>query len=205
MARRSDIDWEVVEKDYRAGIMSVAAIAEKNGVSASQIKVRAKKDGWTRDLSGAIKARTKAKVSAIDVSALIEQSAKESANKSAKLIQEAIEQASDVAAGVIIRHRTDIRLQQERASRLESLFDDMLAKVPAAVSCDTSDDGATIEALNVTDVFKMSQTLKAIIETRSKLMDKEREAFGIDSAKSGTDEQVELSIHFVDSPKPAGD
>ena len=130
MARRSDIDWEAVERDYRAGVTSVSAVAEKHGVSLSQVKIRAKRDGWTRDLSSEIRARAKAKVAQIDVQALVEQSASESAGKSAKLIKRAIEEASDVAAGVIVRHRADIRLQHERAMRLEALFDEMIDKTP---------------------------------------------------------------------------
>lgn len=51
MARRSDIDWEAIEKDHRAGIMSIAAIAEKHGVSSSQIKLKAKQGGWPRGMS----------------------------------------------------------------------------------------------------------------------------------------------------------
>jgi uncharacterized protein YjcR len=197
VARRTDIDWEAVEKDYRAGVISIAAIAEKHGVSQSQVKVKAKAGEWTRDLSAAIKARTKAKVATIDVAALVEQSAAESAGKSARLIQEAIEQASDVAAGVIVRHRADIRLQQERAQRLEGLFDDMIAKTPTSVQIDPEHP---IEALNVGDVFKLSQTFKAIVETRSKLMDKEREAFGITEGRTpGEDDDVDrIEVTFVD-------
>lgn len=197
MARRNDIDWEAIEKDYRAGVLSIAAVSEKHGVSASQIKVKAKSGEWTRDLSAAIKARTKAKVAAIDVQELVEQSAAESAGKSARLIQEAIEQASDVAAGVIVRHRADIRLQQERAQRLEGLFDDMIAKTPASVQVDPEHP---IEALNVGDVFKLSQTFKAIVEARGKLMDKEREAFGItDGRTPGEDGDVDsIEVTFVD-------
>lgn len=198
MARRSDIDWEAIEKDHRSGIMSIAAIAEKHGVSSSQIKLKAKKEGWARDLSSAIRARAKAKVAQIDVQELVDQSASESASKSARLIQQAIEEASDVAAGVIIRHRADIRLQQERAGRLEALFDGMLDKVPATIK----DDEAEIEALNVGDVFKLSQTFKAIVETRAKLMDKEREAFGIEdgSAPGGSDDDVSsLELVFVEA------
>lgn len=197
MARRSDIDWEAIEKDHRSGIMSIAAIAEKHGVSSSQIKLKAKKEGWARDLSSAIRARAKAKVAQIDVQELVDQSASESAIKSAKLIQQAIEEASDVAAGVIIRHRADIRLQQERAGRLEALFDGMLDKVPATIK----DDEAEIEALNVGDVFKLSQTFKAIVETRAKLMDKEREAFGIEdgSAPGDSDDVIGLEVVFVEA------
>ena len=194
MARRSDIDWEAVERDYRAGVTSVSAVAEKHGVSLSQVKIRAKRDGWTRDLSSEIRARAKAKVAQIDVQALVEQSASESAGKSAKLIKRAIEEASDVAAGVIVRHRADIRLQHERAMRLEALFDEMIDKTPSTTQVTDSD----VQALNVGDVFKLSQTFKAIVESRSKLMDKEREAFGIDGGEKGGDAtDLNLEVKFV--------
>lgn len=197
MARRSDIDWERVQRLYVAGQLTIRQIADECGVSDSQVRARAKKEGWSRDLGEAIRARAKAKISTIDVSALVEQSAQESAQKSAALIQQAIEEASDVAAGVIIRHRADIRLQQERAGRLEALFDGMLDKVPAT----TKDAESDIEALNVGDVFKLSQTLKAIVETRTKLIDKEREAFGIEdgSAPGDSDDVTGLEIVFVEA------
>ena len=197
MARRSDIDWERVQRLYVAGQLTIKQIADECGVSDSQVRARAKKEGWSRDLGEAIRARAKAKIATIDVSALIEESAQQSAQQSAALIQQAIEEASDVAAGVIIRHRADIRLQQERAGRLEALFDGMLDKVPATVKSDEGD----VEALNVGDVFKLSQTLKAIVETRTKLIDKEREAFGIEdgSAPGDSDDVTGLEIVFVEA------
>ena len=197
MARRSDIDWERVERLYVAGQLTIRQIADECGVHTSSIVSKAKKEGWQRNLGEAIKARAKAKVAQIDVQGLVEQSARESAHKSAQLIQQAIEEASDVAAGVIIRHRADIRLQQERAGRLEALFDGMLDKVPATVKSDEGD----VEALNVGDVFKLSQTLKAIVETRTKLIDKEREAFGIEdgSAPGDSDDVTGLEIVFVEA------
>lgn len=181
MARRSDIDWVAIEKDHRSGIMSIAAIAEKHGVSSSQIKLKAKREGWTRDLSSAIKARAKAKVAQIDVQDLVEKSASESASKSARLIRDAIEQASDVAAGVIVRHRADIRLQQERAQRLESLLDEKMG-----------------DAESIADVFKLAQTYKALIESKSKLIDKEREAFSINDAPTADDAPA-VVVEFVDA------
>ena len=197
MARRNDIDWERVQRLYVAGQLTIRQIADECDVSDSQVRARAKKEGWSRDLGEAIRARAKAKIATIDVSALIEESAQQSAQQSAALIQRAIEEASDVAAGVIIRHRADIRLQQERAGRLEALFDGMLDKVPATVKSDEGD----VEALNVGDVFKLSQTLKAIVETRTKLIDKEREAFGIEdgSAPGDSDDVTGLEIVFVEA------
>lgn len=197
MARRSDIDWERIQRLYVAGQLTIKQVADECGVSDSQIRAKAKKEGWSRDLGEAIRARAKAKIASIDVSALVEKSAQESAQKSAALIQQAIEEASDVAAGVIIRHRADIRLQQERAGRLESLFDAMIDKVPPT----TKDADSDVEALNVGDVFKLSQTFKAIVEARTKLMDKEREAFGIEdgSAPGDSDDVSGLEVVFIEA------
>ncbi|MDX3929241.1 MAG: hypothetical protein QHC90_26000 [Shinella sp.] len=42
------IDWHGIEKDYRAGAMSVRDIARWYGVSHTAINKRAKTDNWTR-------------------------------------------------------------------------------------------------------------------------------------------------------------
>lgn len=181
MARRNDIDWERVERLYVAGQLTIRQIADECGVHTSSIVSKAKKEGWQRSLGEAIKARAKAKVAQIDVQGLVEQSARESAHKSAQLIQQAIEQASDVAAGVIVRHRADIRLQQERAQRLESLLDEKMG-----------------DAESIADVFKLAQTYKALIESKSKLIDKEREAFSINDAPTADDAPA-VVVEFVDA------
>lgn len=50
-------DWERIEADYRAGLLSVREIAASNGVSHVAIGKRAKRDGWERDLQAKIKAK----------------------------------------------------------------------------------------------------------------------------------------------------
>lgn len=180
MARRSDIDWERIERLYVAGQLTIKEIAKECGVSDSQVRAKARGQGWLRDVSGAVKERTKAKIAAIDVSALVEQSAQESAQKSAALIRDAIEQASDVVAGVIVRHRADIRIQQERAQRLEAILDEKMG-----------------DAESIADAFKLAQTYKALIEAKSKLIDKEREAFNINESPTENDAPA-VVVEFVD-------
>lgn len=51
MGRRSDIDWGAVEKDYSAGVLPISAVAEKHGVSDSQLRVRAAHHEWPRHKS----------------------------------------------------------------------------------------------------------------------------------------------------------
>ena len=50
MANRA-FDWESIEKDYRAGILSIREVAKLNGISEGAIRKNAKAQGWARDLS----------------------------------------------------------------------------------------------------------------------------------------------------------
>jgi hypothetical protein len=43
------IDWAGIEKDYRAGVMSIREIAKWYGVSHTAINKKAKAEGWTRE------------------------------------------------------------------------------------------------------------------------------------------------------------
>lgn len=180
MANRSDIDWESIERDYRAGCISVVAIATNHGVSRTQINAKAKTLGWKRDLSAAIEARTKAKISTIDVQELVEQSAAQSASQSARTIQSAIEHASDVAAGIVIKHRANIRLEHERALSIEALLDNAMAS-----------------ATEVKDINSLAHTYKLLVDSKSKLRDQERVIFGLDkdtSSEGNAAEEIRKAI-----------
>ncbi len=51
-------DWERVEADYRAGILSLRAIAAKHGpLTEGSIRKRARKHEWARDLKARIRAK----------------------------------------------------------------------------------------------------------------------------------------------------
>jgi transposase-like protein len=52
---RPPTDWEAIEREYRAGQLSVAEIARQNGVSAPLIFRRVRKEGWTRNLAERIR------------------------------------------------------------------------------------------------------------------------------------------------------
>ena len=49
MDTKKPIDWEAIERDYRAGILSVREIGAKCGCTHTAINKRAKRDGWERD------------------------------------------------------------------------------------------------------------------------------------------------------------
>ncbi len=60
MARRTDIDWERIELDVRAGKMSKREIAKRHGISYSQLRIKCEERGWTPDLTDAVRVATKA-------------------------------------------------------------------------------------------------------------------------------------------------
>ncbi len=51
MAERKHVDWESVERDYSAGLLSLREIAAKYGTKESTIRSRAEVNEWSRDLA----------------------------------------------------------------------------------------------------------------------------------------------------------
>ena len=57
MTEKKTADWERVELDYRAGILTLREMGTLHGLSEGAIRKRAKRDNWTRDLNAKIKQR----------------------------------------------------------------------------------------------------------------------------------------------------
>ena len=55
MKERKPTDWEAVEREYRAGVLSVREIANGAGISHVAVIKRAKAKGWTQNLAGKVK------------------------------------------------------------------------------------------------------------------------------------------------------
>lgn len=191
MARRSDIDWEAVERDYRAGQLTFRQMADVHSVSVSQIREKAKARGWERNLADAIRERTKEKISQIDVAELIEQSAHESAQQSSQTQKNAIEIAADIATGVVMSHRKHYSRVKELASgMLDEIqeFGESKLEIAQLVQLVGQDDQLAAQALKrATGLAGRVQSLEKLANTLVKIADAERKAFGIDEdEKTGT-------------------
>ena len=64
---RKRADWEAVERDYRTGRFTLRELEAKHGPNNATIGRRADREGWTKDLSDAIRQATNAKVIAATV------------------------------------------------------------------------------------------------------------------------------------------
>lgn len=120
MASDKTIDWEAVELQYRAGVRSLKEIGKEFGVSDAGIIKRAKRDGWSRDLTAKIKAKADAKVSAAAVSAEV------SANRKVAETQ-VVEANAEAIFRVRMEHRTDIKRTRELFQGLMGEIEGMTA------------------------------------------------------------------------------
>lgn len=60
--RRPKADWEAIEREYRAGLLSIREIAKRNDCSDTAIRKKARQEGWDRDLSSKVRAKVRTKL-----------------------------------------------------------------------------------------------------------------------------------------------
>lgn len=56
-------DWEAIERDYRTGRFSLQQLASRHGPNKATISRRANEEGWEKDLTDAVRQRTREKLS----------------------------------------------------------------------------------------------------------------------------------------------
>lgn len=174
-------DWQAVERDYRAGIMSLREMAAAHSVSHVSIKKHADKAGWTRDLSAQIQAKADALVNKAAVN--------RSANTAGAVSdREVIEANAARIAKVRGEHRADI-------TRMRTLVLDMLGELERTTGnadlfeqlgemLRSEDDRGQDKRNEIyTKVISSAgriDSLKKLAETLKVLIALEREAYGID-------------------------
>ena len=177
-------DWERIEADYRAGLLSVREIAAAQGVSHVAIAKRARRDGWERDLGAKIKAKAEALVTSRTVT-------KEVTAERAVTDRAIIEANAEVIANVRLAHRKDIGRARSLAmallAELEAQTTDreLFAKVAEMLSGGTEEDQIALPDKMmdlyraVTSLPGRTKTMKDLGDTLHKLITLERDAYNI--------------------------
>ena len=111
MGSKQAFDWEAIERDYRAGLLSIREVAARHGCTHTAINKRAKADGWERDLQAKIKAKAEALVSKREVS-------NEVSSKAAETERQIVEANAEAIVSVRMAHRGDIRRSRSLANKL---------------------------------------------------------------------------------------
>lgn len=179
MSEKRVIDWERIESDYRAGVLSLREMATANKVSVAYIRKRADADGWERDLSAKIQAKADALVHKAECTASAQCTERVTVESNAQAI-----------ANIRLGHRGDIArvraLGLSLLSELEAQTADVdalmelgeLLRAPDEKGKDKLNDlyrGIISNPSRIESAKKLSETLKNAITL-------EREAWGLASA-----------------------
>ena len=198
---KKPIDWEGVEKEFRAGIRSLADIGNEFSVSAPGILKKAKVKGWERDLSAKIRAKAEAKVNAAQVNGLV--NAEASINE-----KQIVETNAEMMASVIRSHHKSLGrlggIVQLLFDRLEAELSgtELFAQLSELMQ---SPDGSGQDKLNdlyrkVISLPSQTDTAKKLAETLKTQIELERKVFKIEETPAITPGQSCISVEFVNPP-----
>ena len=190
---RSKADWEAVEREYRAGQLSIVEIGRQHGVSHTAINKRAKRDGWKRDLTKQVQREVSARLVSAEVSPEV----------SAANAKEAVDLAAERGVVLVLQHRKALSRSRAIAEKLfnelEGLIDNA-DEVEAAIVAETANDkdsqrrNAMLKAVSLPS---RAATLRELSQVLKNTLPLERQAFNLD--KGGDDEDgVQVVIFSED-------
>lgn len=181
-------DWERIEIDYRAGIKSLREIAGEHGLTDGAIRKRARKEGWSRDLSARIRARAEDLVRKSEVRA-------ESAPRTER---ETVEANATAIVQIRLAHRSDIRRSR---GVVANLLGELEAQTgPEAVElmqrlgelmADPDEKGRDRLGeiyQRIIDLPNRSKSAQTLVAALKGVVDLERQAWGMDAERESPPE-----------------
>ena len=192
-------DWEAIEREYRAGQLSVSEIGRQYGVSHTAIQKRAKKFEWPRNLVAKVREAVATKLVADEVAAETE--------------RQAIDVAAQRGVAIVREHRTDIgkgrRLVELLMAELEGATLNV-AEVEQAIEDETATDSngqrrsAMLKAVSLATRAGVISNLATAMKT---LVGLERQAFnldegGADGGAAGGNQIQRIEYIVVDPQNP---
>jgi hypothetical protein len=203
---RKQVDWDLVERDYRAGLKTLRQIGEEHGITEGAIRKRAKRDQWSRDLESRIQEKAAEKVRKAQVRV-------PSTQLTPATERETVEQYSDVVAAVDLKQRDDLELAlgstrtllEELAALSDPQFRERLEWLGEVM-----DQSGTDEATGREVRDKLNETYRYIIDLSGRVkMAKDiagtygiygplqRKVYGLDAEKKTTSEVDELLLRIA--------
>lgn len=185
---KPEVDWERIESEFRAGIRSLREIAADHpGTNHVAIARKAKKNGWTRDLSEKIRKEAEARVT--------RQAVTDDVTVDRPSDREVIAANAQAIVNVKLSHRKSIARQRTLVENLTAELEAQTADTELFAQLGElmrSEDSKGVDRLN--DLYKKIiafpqriDSMKKLAETLKHLIYLEREAFDITPAPTPTD------------------
>lgn len=185
--RRRKYDWEAIEREYRAGQMTVRELSAAFGTPRGTIASRAKRKGWERDLSGKVK-------QAADAQLLKDSGA--SADSDADSEHDLVRTAAARVVEIIRQHRGTLGQLHETSKKLLGLvtrYADIAekqskAKTDAAREKFNAEMASLRTAFGETPIAAINKLTAAV----ERIVNLERKAFNIEDKDRTPDDSVPL-------------
>lgn len=189
-------DWERIESDYRAGVLSLREIAAANGITHGAVNKRAKRDRWSRDLAAKIKAKADELVSKQAVSTAV-------STARAATERQIIEANAERIAQVRSEHRGDIQRVRSLALNLLGELEGQSANLEDLATLgellrepdENGQDRRNDLYLKIISTPSRIDSAKKVAETLKHAITMEREAYGLDDKKP-VEPPGEITITF---------
>lgn len=188
---RNQIDWEAIEREYRADQLSVAEIGRNYGVSHTAINKKAKKEGWTRALAKKVRDRVREK--------LVSEVSKDNA---AATEAETVEVAAERGADVIRIHRKDINQGRNLVGFLMGQLEEAAGnrqEIEEEIIADTNDDDngrRRTQMLRAVSLPSHAGVIRDLSTAMKNLIQLERQAYNLDE-KEGPSSDLESVLAEV--------
>lgn len=179
-------DWERIEIEFRAGLLSLRELGARHGVAHVTIAKKAKALGWERDLNAKIQAKA---------DALANKAVANAAANAQRAVseREVIEATASAIAQIRGQHRADIGRARALSVALLVELESQTGNLPGLeelgeVLRTPNENG--VDKLNdiyraVISLPERTKTMKALSESLKNLVGLEREAYGLANAPSG--------------------
>lgn len=181
MTKKPAPDWEAIEREYRAGQLSIREIARTHGTTDTAIRKRAKAHDWTRDLSSQVREQVRADLVRGEV---------RTPNAPANL-KEAVEVAAARGVEVVRSHRKDIGDGRELVGLLFKQLKDAANNRDAiedAIWAETASDKTSERRnamLQAVSLPRHAGALRDLSTALKNLIPLERQAFNLDEPGQG--------------------
>lgn len=193
-------DWEAIEQDYRAGVLTSNQVAEKYGITRGQLMGRAYREGWKKDLGPRIAARRETKLAeaAAPTLGLPVPREGDTIGDRAAAERETIDTAAELQARVTLKHRKSLT---KTANLCEGLIEELtvsslsredianVVELVAIAQGQRSESEYDQAALNkkmdswvkLLSLENRTDVLKKLVDSMQKLVLLERLVYGIDA------------------------
>lgn len=203
MAKKKQIDWDKIERDYRADVLSIAQISRESGAPSSTIRARAKRLGWSRNLTARIKSKA---------DEIVNQDAIKSAVANIQASEEqTIEENARLTAGVRLAHRKDInRARLATVTLLEDLeamigqdgresLAELLKALVDEGLIEERDSTAIAAYKKATGLSQQIANMQKLADTMTKFVALERQAWNLDNLDDSSHDPLKTLLDSIAS------